>query len=132
VGKFIITGYGVGSSPPTAVAQDATAITQFSFKNSFCGVAASRYDGTNTTSPGVEDLKCRINRGGIYRFACASASFKIGDLLGPAKQSGNLLEPQKVVAVTGEALAIGQAVIETSSQTYVDLEIFPTIGAVMS
>lgn len=55
-----------------------------------------------------EDNRIGVSTGGPWEFDCASATFAVGDLVGPAKQSGDLLESQKVVAVATEALAIGR------------------------
>lgn len=49
---------------------------------------------------------------GAFRYPCAAlgGALAAGTLFGPAKQSGNLLEPQKVVQVATEDLACGRLV----------------------
>lgn len=123
---ILIVGYGVGRTPPTAQPQTATALTQFAFNQRFVGCSAQRYDGSNASAYGIKDGKLRVDTGGVFQFDCASASFNPGDLVGPAKASGNTLEPQKVVAVTHPALAIGRVVAPTSSETTVLVRIMPT------
>lgn len=57
----------------------------------FLGVALSAKKAGVTST-------VRIGTNGVYEFDCASATFKLGDLVGPAKQTGNALENQKVAA----------------------------------
>lgn len=77
------------------------ATTQTAFATRFLGVAA-KYSRNGDIDPIV------VNTNGVFEFECAAAQFKLGDLVGPAKQSGNALERRKVVAVGSEALAIGR------------------------
>jgi hypothetical protein len=124
-GASLITGYGVGRTPPTAAAQDATAMSQYGFGQAFAGHSAQSYDGsTGSSIPiGVKDGKVRIDTEGVFEFDCASTSFNAGDLVGPAKASGNTLEPQKVVSVSHELLAVGRVQEATSSATKVKVRI---------
>lgn len=86
------------------------ATTQESFHDKFLGVAcqASR-DGD--TDP------IRVATTGVFEFACDAATFEIGDLVGPAKTSGNNLENGKVVAVAGANLAIGRVAKRYATNT---------------
>lgn len=108
------------------------ATTQANFHPLFVGVAAQAYDGTNASAYGIKDGKLRIDTDGVFEFATASASYKVGDLVGPAKQTGNLLEPQKVAAVANEGRAIGRVTEETSSSTRVKVRIFPPRAKLLS
>ena len=65
--------------------------TQEDFNLKFVGMSADR------SRAGDTDEVC-VDKNGIKEFTCESATFEIGDLVGPAKASGNALENQKVVA----------------------------------
>lgn len=97
------------------------ATTQTAFKLQFLGVAMARSQ-TGETAP------LTVNTAAVHEFDCASATFKNGDLVGPAKQSGNLLEDKKVVAVATTALAVGRVFGHHTSVTKVLVEIFGTIN----
>ena len=127
--SFLITGYGPAGAaePPGATSLGATVMTQAAFVQTFVGASAQRYDGSNATAYGIKDGYLRFDRGGVFEFDCASASFNYGDLVGPAKASGNALENQKVVAVANRLLAIGRVIKPTTSATKVLVEIMPWI-----
>ena len=120
---FEITGIGGGApavQPPAASTATATALTQLSFMATFAGVAGQAFDGSNTLAYGIKDGYLRIDTKGVFEFACAaSSSFNVGDKVGVAKQSGNFLDPQVVVAVSNRQLAIGRVAGKgvTSSST---------------
>jgi hypothetical protein len=96
------------------------ATTQAAFQDKFLGVAQSQV-AAQTPAP-------RVSTGGVHEFDCASATFVVGALVGPAKQSGNLLEDQKVVAVASEGLAIGRVAVDYSSATTkVLVRVFSTV-----
>jgi len=97
-----------------------TAGTQEDFHDAFLGVSEQASAATDSDA-------IRVASGGVYEFPCASASFEVGELVGPAKASGNALEDQKVVKVAEEKLAIGRVVLQTSSETTVLVKIFSTI-----
>ena len=103
------------------------ATTQTNFAAAFLGVAASRKDANVARVHGYSTDNTLRTVQGIWEFDCASASFAVGDLVGPAKQTGNLLEPQKVVSVATVALSIGRVVEATSSATRVRVEIHSTL-----
>lgn len=119
----IITGYGVGRTPPTAVSTGNLQVTQYTFAQSFMGVSAQFYNGTDATY-GVKDGYVRVDAGGTFFFDCASANFDAGDLVGPAQASTNALEPQKVVAVADKALAIGRVHEGGDALTVVRVDVF--------
>ncbi len=78
--------------------------TQTAFQASFLGVAMQRSLSTDTDP-------IRVATSGVFEMACASATFNVGDLVGPAKDTGNLLLNQSVVSVGGggnEGKAIGR------------------------
>ena len=86
------------------------AVTQEAFHDSFLGVAQQRSRNGDT-----DDI--RLATRGVHEFDCASATFEVGDLVGPAKTSGDNIENQKVVAVATENLAIGYVVKPYASAT---------------
>lgn len=125
----------VGLSSGNVVrAEDTTwdtnlATTQTAFANAFLGVSGQRKVATVARVIGNgTDNRIRVATGGIYEFDCASASFAVGDLVGPAKQSGNALESQKVASVASEAYAIGRVVEATSSATKVLVRLLSKLG----
>lgn len=83
------------------------ATTQPEFKAVFRGVSMARRFASQTTDGGRTDGN--ILTTGEFRYPCAAlgGAQVVGALVGPAKQSGNLLEPQKVAIVATAALAIG-------------------------
>lgn len=115
---FIDSGDSYTAKPASALAWDTDlATTQGTFHTNFLGVAMQRYDGSNANAYGVKDGKLRVATSGVFEFDSASASYNVGHLVGPAKQSGNALEDQKIAAVATESLAVGRVVRATSSET---------------
>lgn len=84
--------------------------TQADFKAKFIGMSADRSRAGDTDQVGVD-------KNGVKEFTCAAATFEVGDLVGPAKASGNALENQKVVSVASEDYAIGRVAKRYSSST---------------
>lgn len=131
IGNVVITGYGVGTAPyagnasGAAVTSAALDVTQYNFGKKFMGVAAQRWNGPTNyvnsaiTAFGMKDGLLRFNTAGVYDFACASASFNMGDLLGVAKDTGNNLCNQKVVAVAHRSLAVAVCVKAAATVTTV-------------
>jgi hypothetical protein len=128
--KATADGNIVGLSSGTLVnASDTTwntniATTQTDFRLLFLGIsmqdkaaAVARVYGNS------EDNRIGVSTGGVWEFDCASATFAVGDFVGPAKQTGDLLEDQKVVAVASQALAIGQVERAVTSGTRVRVRI---------
>lgn len=113
--QAVADGDIVGMAAGTMVRAEDTAwntdlaTTQTAFALLFLGTSMQdKVVGTARVYGNSEDNRIGVSVGGVWEFDCASASFAVGDLVGPAKQSGNLLESQKVVAVATEALAIGR------------------------
>lgn len=124
-GLTLITGYGIGHVPAVApVTSGALDVSQYTFCLSFVGVSGQRYDGTNATAYGIKDGKVRVDTDGVFDFACASASFNPGDLVGLAKQTGSLLDPQTVILVAHRTLAIGIVMAPTTSSTTARVQLF--------
>jgi hypothetical protein len=97
------------------------ATTQEEFHDEFLGVAQER-SRNGDTNP------IRVNTAGVHEFDCAAATFELGALVGPAKQAGNALEKQKVVAVATENLAIGRVAKRYGSNTTkVFVEVFSRV-----
>jgi hypothetical protein len=108
-GGFILGGPpGVTAQAiPTVSLGGALAQTQYNFAQSFLGISAQRWDGTNLTT-GSKDGTLRIDTAGVFEMDCAAASsFNPGDLVGPDTNAGVLFS-QQVVKVTSKALAIGR------------------------
>lgn len=96
------------------------ATTQEAFHDAFLGVSEQE---VNAGTP-----RPRINTAGVHEFDCASGTWAIGALVGPAKQSGNLLEDQKVASVATANLAIGRVAVPVlSASTKVLVKIMSTI-----
>lgn len=100
--------------PPATSQVTALALTQAAFAKNFVGVSAQYYGGdaitATTLAYGVKDGYMRMDTGGAFDFACASATFNEGDLVGLAKATGNALDPQTVIAVATQSQAIGKVV----------------------
>lgn len=121
---IMVDSYGVGRTPPTAVNSGALEITQYNFAQKFAGLSHQTKAASTARVYGAsEDNKLIVHTGGCFQGDCASATFAAGDYLGPAKQSGNALESQKLVAVAGEALAVAQVIEAGSSITTVKFEL---------
>jgi Uncharacterized conserved protein (DUF2190) len=77
--------------------------TQGAFHASFLGVAMQR-------SAGSDNGSIRVATTGVFEMQCAAATFELGDLVAPAKDTGNALQTQSIAAVgTGnESKAIGR------------------------
>lgn len=75
--------------------------TQDAFANAFLGVAMQR-SRSGDTDP------IRVATAGVFEFPCASATFELGGLIGPAKATGNALEDQKVLGINEFDRAIGR------------------------
>jgi hypothetical protein len=120
IGDLVETD-GSGNVSPAAAHTWNTdlATTQGEFQDTFLGVAMQRSrDGD--TAP------VRVATEGVFEFDCASASFELGALVGPAKQSGNALENQKIVSVANEGLAVGRVARRSANETKVYVEIVST------
>lgn len=124
----------VGTSSGNVVRAEDTAwdtnlaTTQTAFAAAFLGVSAQHKPASTARITGNgRDNVIRVDTAGVFEFDCASANFAIGDYVGPAKQTGNLLESKKVVAVGGEALAIGKVVEAGTALTRVKVQILSKV-----
>lgn len=107
----------------------STALTQAAFARKFLGVSGQRKTAARArVDANGRDNVIRVDTEGFYLFDCASATFAVGDLVGPAKATGNALENQKVVAVADESLAIGRVAEAGTSITAVYVKLLSTLG----
>jgi len=109
--------------------------TQTDFALRFVGVADQVYDGTTyTTAPnayGLQRGEVMVLEDGVFEATCASATFRSGTLVGPAKQSGNLLEPQKVVQTGTEVSSIGRVYqAKLTADTTIKFSIHPNLATI--
>lgn len=103
------------------------ATTQGTFKDQFAGIATQQRLAAQTDTPDMP-----LATGGVFLCDCAAlgAASPAGTYWGPAKQSGNLLEPQKMVVVANATLAIARQVEDAASgATQVVLEFTSSIYA---
>jgi hypothetical protein len=89
------------------------ATTQGGFAAVFVGVAYEASADGDTA-----DISVDVSADTVYEMDCASASFKVSDPVGPAKQTGNALEDQKVVAAAAAA-SVGRVQETVSASTKV-------------
>ena len=99
--------------------------TQADFRRDFCGVAMDASDSGDTANIAVAQA-------GTFIFDCSSATFEIGDLLGPDDNTGGTaLLDQTVIAVGeneyGGVLAATKRY--SSNTTAVECEILPNVAA---
>ncbi|HUT10539.1 MAG TPA: hypothetical protein VMY42_08585 [Thermoguttaceae bacterium] len=97
---------------------------QDEFKQVFAGVAA-QHSASGETDP------IRVDTAGVFAFTCASATFEVGDLIGPddAGDSGAALLSQQVIAVAVKTAAIGVvAQREAVAVTEVLVDIISTVA----
>lgn len=112
---------GVLPADTAALWDTNLATTQEAAHDLFLGVSQDQSRNGDTAD-------IRVNTTGRHAFACASATFTMGDLVGMAKAAGNNLEAQTVVAVADADLAIGQVSQNyTSAVTEVEVDILSTI-----
>lgn len=103
--------------------QSTEAANQDKFHNKFLGVAMQ-------ASPSGSTTPIRVATSGVFEFTCASATFELGDLIGPVEKSnGTQLENQKVAKVPGTTRAIGRVSKAAASVTSVLVAITSTVMA---
>ena len=120
----MVDSYGTGRAPPTAVNSGALEITQYNFAQKFLGLSHQTKAANVARVYGAsEDNKLVAHTSGTFQADCASATFAVGDPVGPAKQAGNVLESQKLVAVADIALGIGFVMEAGTSVTTVKFEL---------
>lgn len=129
VGDMVQQAAGGDITAISATVWDTSlAVTQETAIDTFLGIAQER-----SRVGDVEPI--RVDTHGVHEFDCAAATFELGALVGPAKQSGNALENQKVVAVATTDLAIGRVAKRYGSNTtkvLVDVRGFVTEGGVQA
>lgn len=86
--------------------------TQYKFRQLFAGMSADRYRGTADKFSNI-----MVDTAGIKEFSIASGTYYYGQLVAPTKQTGNLLENQKVEIVTDESIAIGRISMNSAALT---------------
>jgi hypothetical protein len=69
----------------------------------------------------------RVDTSAVFEYPCDSASYVIGDLVGPAKAAGNALLSQQVAKVASLALAIGVVTQDAPSASKVLVRLLSTI-----
>lgn len=128
--QAVTTGDIVGLTSNTlARASDTTwntslAQTQADFRATFLGVAGQTKDNATAQIRGNSTAnRCRVDTDGVYLLKTASASYNIGDLVGPAKDTGNALLNDTVASVAAIDKAIGYVVEKTTSATTVKVRI---------
>jgi hypothetical protein len=99
------------------------ATTQEDFHDLFLGVAMQR-------SPSGDSESIRVATTGVFEFACASATFEVGALVGADDNAGGTaLEDQQVIAVATENLAVGRVAKRVgSADTKVLVDIVATVS----
>jgi hypothetical protein len=101
--------------------------TQAHFAMLFVGVAQS-------ASAAGDTVRVRVATGGVFDYVCASATFKVGDLIGPDDNATpDALTPQQVIAVTDSGAAIGVVEeTEASAVTAVKVRVDGNAGLAMA
>jgi hypothetical protein len=110
IGDLVEASSGTVQSAADHTWNSNIAVTQEEFHDIFLGVAMQR-SRSGDTDP------IRVATAGVFEFTCAAATFEIGDLVGPAKATGNAMENQKVVAVATANLAIGRVAKRYAANT---------------
>jgi hypothetical protein len=102
------------------------ATTQSDFRVGSAGIAFQMKRAGDVRPYGnAEDNLIGVATAGVFEADCASASFNVGDFVGPAKAAGNALVSQTIVAVSGEANAIGKVTRAGASVTRVQFRLIP-------
>ena len=122
--KAVDDGDIVGIAANTMVKASDTAwdtnlaTTQTAFALLFVGIAVhTKAAGTARPYGNSQDNLVGVDIGGVteWEFDAVADTYNVGDYVGPAKQSGNALEDQKVAKVASEALAIGKVTRATAA-----------------
>jgi hypothetical protein len=92
----------------------ALALNQIDFAAVFLGVAQNARLATETSQTGSTGNSDRVvTLKGVFEYDCASATFKIGDLVGIDRDGTNTVNfNQQLIKVTNPALAIGVVIQE--------------------
>lgn len=98
--------------------------TQADFRTLYLGVAGqTKAAGTAQIFGNSIANRVRVDSDGVYIFATASASYNVGDLVGPAKDTGNALLNDTVASVAALDKTIGYVVEKTTSATTVKVRL---------
>lgn len=112
---------GFGVRPASHTAWDTNlATTQAAFVRRFAGVAAMKSEIT-------ESALVRVDTKGIHVFDCGAATFEVGDAVGPAQGTGNVLANQQVEVVDPTHLERAVGLVsqrEPAAVHEVEVEIF--------
>jgi len=111
------------AKPASALADQGTeGANQQSFQDAFLGVAMQ-------CSSADEANSIRVATSGVFEFACDTATFEVGDLLGPVEDAGGTaLEDQKLGSVGSVGTALGRCVKRVNpAGTKVLLDIASTV-----
>jgi hypothetical protein len=104
------------------------AVTQEAFHDAFRGISTARRRTDQTAAGDRADGMVVVT--GEFEFPCAAlgAAVAVGTLVGPAKQTGSLLENQKIATVATENLAIGRTTEDAAAgATSMKFELDPTL-----
>lgn len=99
------------------------ATTRAAFVAAFVGVSEGR---SRIGSTDARDLRIPVNTNGTYEMDCTSASYTVGQLVGPKKDSGNALM-NTLEGVSAVTQAIGRVVEAGSSVTRIKVRLLNTI-----
>lgn len=88
------------------------ATTRAVFVTKFAGASAQFKDANAPIlfMSGPLALKLKVDTSGVRTYAAKAGAYKVGDFVGPAKQTGNLLEDKTIEVVSTLAQAIGKYV----------------------
>lgn len=92
------------------------ATTQTAMVAGFAGLS-NQMKLANIAKPygNTKDNRIVVCTAGCWEMDCTSATYLAGSLVGMAKQAGNFLETNKLVAVATLALAIGRVIEDTDA-----------------
>lgn len=90
------------------------ATTRANYVAHHLGVAGTRHAANTGATTGFP-----VNSDGIFYFDCEAATYEVGDLVGPAKASGNALLATKLKKVTGATEAVGYAIEKSGANATV-------------
>ena len=109
---FILTGPGDTGAPipPATSGTLALQVTQALFRSTFVGASGQRKIAgvAQTGTGGGAANMIRVDPDGVWEYDCVSQTFVVGQLVGPAKQTGSLLYSSTLDTVLNPNLAIGR------------------------
>jgi hypothetical protein len=106
------------------------ATTQTAFATKFLGLSGQKkLAGESRVHGNSTDNIIRVDCSGVFEFDASSATYVIGDFVGPAKDTGNALLPGTLAKVSGVALAVGR-VIENTTGTKIKVQLLSTLNPV--